>query len=67
MTAESSIGGLPSPIMSRAPSNTVTVPAWLSSREEQAAAANRDAATNRPAALLIALITPFILPLWTTC
>jgi hypothetical protein len=50
MNAEFSIGALPSPVMSRAPSNTVTPvvrPAWLATCEEQAVAANTHAVIAR--------------------
>src|SRR5882672_411983 len=48
MNAESSMGALPSPVISRAPSNTVTrlAPAWPVTCDEHAAANNRHATTS---------------------
>ena len=48
MNAEFSMGALPSLVMSRAPSNTVTPVggAWASARGEQAEARHRHAATS---------------------
>ena len=54
MNAEFSIGALPSPVMSRAPSNTVTPVAgiWLRTSEGLPSARNRDATKSRHDILL---------------